>query len=164
MTGAAFRRAIGGLFLHGSCDRSVSRSCCWQTRQRIGCYPLASLVPIEKNPQSLRWMWAEDYAQELSANKLLTTPVFVVCTDTANRKTGVVKRLFTAFLLINFCPHPSQTLRIFRWERGLRKVVLPAFLRDGRNDCDGCFGGIRFTVATVAAVARLICFQHHRSA
>ena len=32
------------------------------------------------------------------------------------------------------------------------------------NDCDGCFGGIRFTVATVAAVARLICFQHHRSA
>ena len=35
----------------------------------------------------------------------------------------------------------------------MRKVVLPTFLRDGRNDCDGCFGGIRFTVATVAAVA-----------
>ena len=34
--------------------------------------------------------------------------------------------------------------------------------RDGRNDCDGCFGGIIFTVATVAAVARLICFQHHK--
>ena len=48
LTGAAFRRAIGGLFLHGSCDRSVSRSCCWQTRQRIGCYPLTSLVPIKK--------------------------------------------------------------------------------------------------------------------
>ena len=31
--------------------------------------------------------------------------------------------------------------------------MLPAFLRNGRNDCDGCFGGIRFTVATVAAVA-----------
>ena len=41
-----------------------------------------------KNPQSLRWMWAEDYAQELSANKLLTTPVFAVCIHTANRKTG----------------------------------------------------------------------------
>ena len=41
-----------------------------------------------KNPQSLRWMWAKDYAQELSANKLLPTPVFAVCTDTANRKTG----------------------------------------------------------------------------
>ena len=35
----------------------------------------------------------------------------------------------------------------------MRKVVLPVFLRDGRNDCDGCFGGIIFTVATVAAVA-----------
>ena len=46
----------------------------------------------------------------------------------------------------------------------MRKVVLPGFLRDGRNDCDGWFDGIRFTVATVAAVARLICFQHHRSA
>ena len=42
---------------------------------------------------------------------------------------------------------------------GTRKVVLLAFLRDGRNDCDGCFGGIRFTVATVAAVARLIHFR-----
>ena len=28
-----------------------------------------------KNPQSLRWMWADDYEQNLSANKLLTTPV-----------------------------------------------------------------------------------------
>ena len=41
-----------------------------------------------KTPLSLRWMWAEDYAQELSANKLLTTLVFAVCIDTANRKTG----------------------------------------------------------------------------
>ena len=41
-----------------------------------------------KNPQSLRWMWAKDYAQERSANKLPTTPVFKVCIDTANRKTG----------------------------------------------------------------------------
>ena len=41
-----------------------------------------------KNPQSLRWMWAEDYAQRASANKLLPTPVFAVCIDTANRKTG----------------------------------------------------------------------------
>ena len=39
-------------------------------------------------PQSLRWMWAEDYAQELSANNLLSTPVFAVCIDTASRKTG----------------------------------------------------------------------------
>ena len=70
-----------------SCDRSVPRSCGWQTRKRIGCYPLASLVP-SKNPQSLRWLWAEDYAQRMPANKLLTTPVFKVCIDTANRKTG----------------------------------------------------------------------------
>ena len=41
-----------------------------------------------KNPQSLRWMWAGDYEQRLSANKLLTTPVFAVCIHTANRKTG----------------------------------------------------------------------------
>ena len=41
-----------------------------------------------KNPQSLRWMWADDYAQELSANKLLTMPFFAVCIHTANRKTG----------------------------------------------------------------------------
>ena len=41
-----------------------------------------------KTPQSLRWMWAEDYAQELSANKPLTTPVFAVCIHTANRKPG----------------------------------------------------------------------------
>ena len=33
-------------------------------------------------------MWAKDYAQELSANKLLPTPVFAVCIHTANRKTG----------------------------------------------------------------------------
>ena len=41
-----------------------------------------------KNPQSLRWLWAEDYAQRTPANKLLTTPVFKVCIHTANRKTG----------------------------------------------------------------------------
>ena len=41
-----------------------------------------------KNPQSLRWMWADDYVQRMPANKLLTTPVLAVCTDTANRKTG----------------------------------------------------------------------------
>ena len=33
-------------------------------------------------------MWADDYAQELSANKLLTMLVFAVCIHTANRKTG----------------------------------------------------------------------------
>ena len=33
-------------------------------------------------------MWADDYAQELSANKLLTTLVFAVCIHTASRKTG----------------------------------------------------------------------------
>jgi len=37
---------------------------------------------------SLRWMWAEDYAQRRPANKLLTTPVFAVCIHTASRKTG----------------------------------------------------------------------------
>ena len=41
-----------------------------------------------KNPQSLRWMWAGDYEQRLSANKLLTTLVFAVCIHTANCKTG----------------------------------------------------------------------------
>ena len=41
-----------------------------------------------KNPQSLRWMWAEDYAQRTPTNKLLTTPFFVVCIHTANCKTG----------------------------------------------------------------------------
>ena len=41
-----------------------------------------------KNPQSLRWLWAEDYAQRTPANKLLTTPVFAVCIHTASRKTG----------------------------------------------------------------------------
>ena len=41
-----------------------------------------------KNPQSLRWLWAEDYAQRTPANKLLTTSVFAVCIHTANRKTG----------------------------------------------------------------------------
>ena len=87
MTGAAFRRAIVGLFLRGSCDRSVPRSCGWQTRQCIGGYPRASPAP-SKNPQSLRWMWAEDYAQRMPANKLLTTPVFAVCIHTASRKTG----------------------------------------------------------------------------
>ena len=48
---SVFRRAIGGLFLRGSCDRSVPRSCGWQTRQSIGCYPLASPVPIEKSAE-----------------------------------------------------------------------------------------------------------------
>lgn len=41
-----------------------------------------------KNPQSLRWLWTEDYAQRTPANKLLTTPVFAVCIHTASRKTG----------------------------------------------------------------------------
>ena len=43
--------------------------------------PLVSPVPIEKSTE-LRWMWAGDYAQELSANKLLTTLVFAVCIHT----------------------------------------------------------------------------------
>ena len=47
--------------------------------------------------------------------------------------------------------------------RGTRKAVLPVFLRNGRNDCDGCFGGIIFTVATVAAVAQIIHMQLRRS-
>jgi len=41
-----------------------------------------------KNPQSLRWMWADDYVQRMPANKLLTTPVFAVCIHTTSRKTG----------------------------------------------------------------------------
>ena len=49
--------------------------------------PVRSPSP-SKNPQSLRWMWAGDYEQRLSANKLLTTLVFAVCVLTANRKTG----------------------------------------------------------------------------
>lgn len=34
-----------------SCDRSVPRSCGWQTRQRMGCCLLASPVPIEKSAE-----------------------------------------------------------------------------------------------------------------
>lgn len=60
---------------------------------------------------------------------------FAVWIQTA--KTGVVKRLFTAFLLIIFCPHPSQTLRIFRWGRGR-----------GRS----CCWPFSATVATIATV------------
>ena len=30
------RRAIAGRLLLGSCDRSMPRSCCWQTRQSTG--------------------------------------------------------------------------------------------------------------------------------
>ena len=51
MTGAAFRRAIVGLFLRGNYDRSVPRSYSGQTRQCIGCCPLASPVPIEKSAE-----------------------------------------------------------------------------------------------------------------
>ncbi len=40
-----------GLFLRGSCDRSVPRSCGWQTRQCIGCYPLASPSPSKKSAE-----------------------------------------------------------------------------------------------------------------
>ena len=79
---------------------------------------------------------------------------FAVCSVYTNRKNRHGQQLICRQLLrIVFCPHPSQTLRIFRWGRGTRKVVLPAFLRDGRNDSDGCSDSIIFTVATVAAVA-----------
>ena len=54
-TAVECRKDIAGLLLLGSCDRSVPRSCGWQTRQCIGCCPLAFPVP-SKNPQSLRWM------------------------------------------------------------------------------------------------------------
>ena len=48
-------------------------------------YDLPRPPSPSKNPQSLRWMWAKDYAQELSANKLLPTPVlrFVSSLQTA---------------------------------------------------------------------------------
>ena len=50
MTGAAFRRAIDGLFLHGSCDRSTllllaDKAKHWLTQT------LASPVPIEKSAE-----------------------------------------------------------------------------------------------------------------
>ena len=32
LTGVECRRATDGLLLLGNCDRSVPRSCCWQTR------------------------------------------------------------------------------------------------------------------------------------
>ena len=35
LTGVECRRATDGLLLLGNCDRSVPRSCCWQTRQSI---------------------------------------------------------------------------------------------------------------------------------
>ena len=79
---------------------------------------------------------------------------FAVCSVYTNRKNRRGQQLICRQLLrIIFCPHPSQTLRIFRWGRGTRKVVLPTFLRDGRNDSDDCSDSIIFTVATVAAVA-----------
>lgn len=58
-------RRTDGLLLLGNCDRSVPRSCGWQTRQCIGCCPLASPSP-SKNPQILRWM-AERIFKILSA-------------------------------------------------------------------------------------------------
>ncbi|CAN4037068.1 50S ribosomal protein L14e, partial [Dysosmobacter welbionis] len=65
---------------------------------------------------------------------------FAACSVDTNRKNRRGQQLICRCpLRIIFCPHPSQTLRIFRWGRGKRKVVLPAFLRNGRNDCDGCF-------------------------
>ena len=39
------------LLLLGNCDRSVPRSCGWQTRQCIDCYPCAFPVPIEKSAE-----------------------------------------------------------------------------------------------------------------
>ena len=36
LTAVECRRAIAGRLLLGSCDRSVPRSCCWQTRQSTG--------------------------------------------------------------------------------------------------------------------------------
>ena len=65
LTGVECRRATDGLLLLGNCDRSVPRSCGWQTRQCIGCCPLASPSP-SKNPQILRWM-AERIFKILSA-------------------------------------------------------------------------------------------------
>ena len=65
LTGVECRRATDGLLLLGNCDRSVPRSCGWQTRQCIGCCPLASPSP-SKNPQILRWM-AERISQIFSA-------------------------------------------------------------------------------------------------
>jgi len=53
----------------------------------LAAIPSRSPSP-SKNPQSLSWLWAEDYAQRTPANKLLTTPVFAVCIHTASRKTG----------------------------------------------------------------------------
>lgn len=35
LTAVECRRAIAGRLLLGNCDRSVPRSCCWRTRQRI---------------------------------------------------------------------------------------------------------------------------------
>ena len=36
LTAVEYRRAIAGRLLLGNCDRSVPRSCCWQTRQSTG--------------------------------------------------------------------------------------------------------------------------------
>ena len=89
---------------------------------------------------------------------------FAVCSVCTNRKNRRGQQLICRQLLrIIFCPHPSQPLRIIRWGRRPRKVVLSAFLRAGRNDCDSCFSGIIFTVATFAAVAQLIHLQLRKS-
>ena len=86
--------------------RGVPQSYRWTTYSSLGAVTGACHAPVagrqgnaltaipvrspspSKNPQSLRWMWAGDYEQRLSANKLLTTLVFAVCVLTANRKTG----------------------------------------------------------------------------
>ena len=64
LTAVECRKAIAGLLLLGSCDRSVPRSCSWQTRQCIGCYPLAFPVPIEK-PADFEMDGGEDFQNSL---------------------------------------------------------------------------------------------------
>ena len=84
---------------------------------------------------------------------------FAVCGVDTNRKNRRGQQLICRRLLrIIFCPHPSQTLRIFRWGRGCNASPFQSescqigdfHFRNDSDDCNGDFGGIVLTVATVA--------------
>ena len=85
---------------------------------------------------------------------------FAVSIQTAKNDVG--KQLICRHpLRIIFCPHPSQTLRIFRWGRGCNASPFRSescqigdfHFRNDSDDCNGDLGGIILTVATVATVA-----------
>jgi len=86
LTTVAYPKATAGLSLPGSDNRSVPRSCGWQTKQK-GLSALPTQLPSpSKNPQILRWMWVEDCEQIRFANKLLSTLFLRIVATPASRK------------------------------------------------------------------------------